>query len=95
MGSVVRRELWLFCREPVFDRPFSKLRESSRAPSLIDCDGTLAPFGMDPERAIPYPKVRERPDAIVGSRTARAVVIIGHHAGGVRPISPISMEARS
>ena len=47
---------------------------------MLDYDGTLAPFHVQPERAIPYPEVRPVMEEIVKAGGTRLVVVSGRPA---------------
>ena len=53
---------------------------------LLDYDGTLAPFCLDRERALPYPKVTALLQEIVDSGGTRVVIITGRNAQEVGPL---------
>jgi trehalose 6-phosphate phosphatase len=53
---------------------------------MLDYDGTLAPFNVRPERAVPYPEVLPVLDAIVSTGAVRVVVVSGRPAGEVPPL---------
>ncbi len=62
---------------------------AARAPSrilLLDYDGTLAPFRVNPAEAVPYPGVPEAIEAIVQSRSTRVVIVSGRPAREVPPL---------
>ena len=48
---------------------FHKLAGARARVLLLDYDGTLAPFRTERDRAVPYPGVRERVEALVGGGT--------------------------
>lgn len=50
---------------------------------MLDYDGTLAPFHVDPARAVPYPEVVPVLEAIVASGGTRIVVVSGRPADEV------------
>jgi len=50
---------------------------------MLDYDGTLAPFQVRPERAIPYPGVEEVLDEIMVAEASRVVIVSG------RPVSEL------
>lgn len=53
---------------------------------MLDYDGTLAPFQVRPERAVPYPGVRDALEAIVASGTTRVVIVSGRPAANLAPL---------
>ena len=65
----------------------------ARAPSrllMLDYDGTLAPFKVDPSQAVPYPEVRPVLADIVQSHGTRVVVVSGRPADEVPPLLGLS-----
>ena len=53
---------------------------------MLDYDGTLAPFHVQPERAAPYPEVRAAVDQIVEAGGTRVVIVSGRPADEVPPL---------
>jgi len=53
---------------------------------MLDYDGTLAPFVIRRDRAVPYPGVREALEAIAGTGRTRVVVVSGRSAGDLVPL---------
>ena len=61
----------------------------SRAPGrvlMLDYDGTLAPFQVRPERATPYPGVREALEDLVEDGGTRVVIVSGRPAADLVPL---------
>lgn len=48
---------------------------------MLDYDGTLAPFRVERDRAVPYPGVRERVQALLAADRSRVVVVTGRALG--------------
>ena len=48
---------------------------------MLDYDGTLAPFRVERDRALPYPGVGERLEALLGDGRSRVVVVTGRALG--------------
>lgn len=48
---------------------------------MLDYDGTLAPFRVERDQAVPYPGVRERLEALLGDGRSRVVVVTGRATG--------------
>ncbi len=65
---------------------FSKLGKSKKTVLLIDYDGTLAPFCVERDKAVPYDGVRERLDAIIATGRMRVVVISGRWTRELIPL---------
>lgn len=53
---------------------------------MLDYDGTLAPFEIRPERATPYPGVREALETVIEEGGTRVVIISGRRAAEVVPL---------
>jgi len=53
---------------------------------MLDYDGTLAPFQVRPERAVPYPGVREALAALTAAGDTRIVIVSGRPAADVVPL---------
>ena len=65
----------------------------TRAPArvlMLDYDGTLAPFQVRPERAIPYPGVEELLDGIMAAERSRVVIVSGRSVGDLVPLLNLS-----
>src|ERR1700722_3211344 len=58
--------------------PFSAL--------LLDYDGTLSPFCLDPQKALPYPGVTALLQEVILNRRTRVVIITGRNALEVIPL---------
>ena len=61
----------------------------TRAPArvlILDYDGTLAPFQVRPERAVPYPGVEEALDEIMGAARSRVVIVTGRTVADLLPL---------
>ena len=60
-----------------------------RAPSrvlMLDYDGTLAPFHLRPDLAVPYPEVSPVLEAIIAAGGTRVVLVSGRPAGELPPL---------
>ena len=53
---------------------------------LLDYDGTLAPFRVERDQAVPYPGVREAVRGLMASGRTRVAVISGRHLADLRPL---------
>jgi trehalose 6-phosphate phosphatase len=76
-GVVVDTEIEQFLRS-VTRSPLSAL--------LLDYDGTLAPFSVERQQAVPYPGVRALLQEIMDSRRTRLVIVTGRTAEDVNPL---------
>jgi len=64
----------------------SQLSECSRRLLLLDYDGTLAPFQLDPLTAEPYPGVREALDRIMEAGHTQVVIVSGRWTRDLLPL---------
>ena len=53
---------------------------------MLDYDGTLAPFQVRAERAVPYPGVREALESLVAAGGTRVVIVSGRPALSLLPL---------
>jgi trehalose-phosphatase len=53
---------------------------------LLDYDGTLAPFCLDRQQALPYPGITELLQAIITNGRTRVVIITGRNAQEIIPL---------
>src|SRR5579884_2183443 len=67
---------------------FAQLRDASSRILLLDYDGTLAPFRVERDRALPYPEIPSLIERIMASGT-RVVLISGRSAKEVRQLCGI------
>jgi trehalose-phosphatase len=65
---------------------FVKLALAPRSALLLDYDGTLAPFRVDPQDALPYPGVREALDALMAQHDTRVVLVSGRWTRDLLPL---------
>ncbi len=65
---------------------FRRLQTAPRRALLLDYDGTLAPFRVQPEEATLYPGVREILDAIMENGRTRVVLVSGR---GTKDLIPL------
>lgn len=56
---------------------FGQVRAAPRRALLLDYDGTLAPFRIERDQAVPYPEVRSLLNAILAAGHTRLVIISG------------------
>ncbi len=82
----MQREL----RTPVpsvdLDAFFARVRSAPARALLLDYDGTLAPFHVDPAQARPYAGVREALDALMAQRRTRLVLVSGRWTRDLLPL---------
>jgi trehalose 6-phosphate phosphatase len=65
------------------DQFIAKVAESDRSALLLDYDGTLAPFSIDRQEALPYPGVVPTLQEIMASGRTRVVIVTGRSASEV------------
>jgi trehalose-phosphatase len=68
------------------DRFFTTMSVASQRVLLLDYDGTLAPFRVARDQAVPYPGVRDLLDAILAAQHTRVVVISGRAIADLIPL---------
>jgi trehalose-phosphatase len=68
------------------DRFFERLAQAPRAALLLDYDGTLAPFCVDPQEARPYPGVRAALDTLMAQHDTRVVLVSGRWTRDLLPL---------
>jgi trehalose-phosphatase len=59
---------------------------------MLDYDGTLAPFHVRPERAVPYPGVAEALDGIMRDGSTRVVIVSGRRAADLIALLPLKRQ---
>ncbi len=59
---------------------FESLKQTGRPILMLDYDGTLAPFVVERDEAVPYPGVREMLSKIAGARHTRMIIVTGRRA---------------
>jgi len=65
---------------------FERLIHAPQRLLLLDYDGTLAPFHVDPEAAAPYAGVREQLDDIMNDPRSHVIVVSGRPARELLPL---------
>ncbi len=65
---------------------FQKLGTKVNRALLLDYDGTLAPFRIEREKAVPYPGVREILDNIIETGGTRLILISGRSTKDLIPL---------
>lgn len=68
------------------DTFFPLLAEAPARALLLDYDGTLAPFRLERDEAVPYPGVREALDALIEAGHTRTAVISGRATQDLLPL---------
>jgi len=53
---------------------------------MLDYDGTLAPFRVERDRAVPYPGIRKLLEGIIAAGRTRLIVITGRSIDDLRPL---------
>ncbi|OGT71767.1 MAG: trehalose-phosphatase [Gammaproteobacteria bacterium RIFCSPLOWO2_02_FULL_56_15] len=74
--------------QPQFDLEvfFNRVRAAPVRVLMLDYDGTLAPFHIDPARATPYPGVVPLLDAIMDNGATRLVIVSGRLTKDLIPL---------
>lgn len=72
--------------QPEFRTFFDRLAAHPVSALALDYDGTLAPFRIDRDSALPWPGVREAVQKILESHQTRVVLISGRRAEEVRDL---------
>lgn len=65
---------------------YRRLRSAPERALLLDYDGTLAPFHIQTDKALPYPGVREILDTIMESGHTRLVIVSGRWTRDLKPL---------
>lgn len=65
---------------------FERVASAAGRLLMLDYDGTLAPFDVRPERAVPYPEVATALAGIVAAGGTRVVIVSGRPAAEVPPL---------
>ena len=71
---------------------FKCLREAQQSALFLDYDGTLAPFHIRPEKAFPYPGIREILGEIAKSLSTRVVIVSGRYTKDLLPLLGLSQR---
>jgi trehalose-phosphatase len=69
---------------------YGRLQSVPRRVLMLDYDGTLAPFRVRPEQAVPYPGVPELLEALTLQEDTRVVVVTGRRARDVAALLEVS-----
>ena len=71
-----------------------RLRAAPRSVLMLDYDGTLAPFQLEPGRAYPYPGVEHRLAALAGLASVRLVLVSGRPVQGLAELLETRMGGK-
>ena len=71
---------------------FKHLKKAEQRALFLDYDGTLAPFHIRPEKAVPYSGVREILDELCRSVSTRVVVVSGRYTKDLIPLLGLSQR---
>jgi trehalose-phosphatase len=65
---------------------FDHVRRADERALLLDYDGTLAPFRVQRDEAVPYPGVRQLLDDLLGDQRSRLIIISGRAMSDLIPL---------
>jgi trehalose-phosphatase len=68
------------------DAFFARIASAPERVLMLDYDGTLAPFHIDPSRAVPYPQARAALDRVLEAACTRVVIVSGRPARELPPL---------
>ncbi len=71
---------------------YKRIREASQKVILLDYDGTLAPFHIEPDKACPYPGVREVLNRLMKVKDIRLVIITGRWIKDLMPLLQLERQ---
>jgi trehalose 6-phosphate phosphatase len=71
------------------DAFYGQLATARERVLMLDYDGTLAPFEIRPEEAVPYPGVTETLSALMAQGNTRVVIVSGRRAAEVADLLPL------
>jgi len=77
---------------PHLERLWTDLATKRQAALLLDYDGTLAPFQIDPAQARPYPGIESLLNRICGLPNDRLIIVSGRWLNDLRPLLKLSFE---
>ncbi len=69
-----------------FDAFFESLQAAPKRVLMLDYDGTLAPFRLEPHKAVPYPGVCEMLDRVLDDGGTRLAIISGRWIRDLIPL---------
>ena len=78
---------------PILRELFQSLQKTPPEKRLLmlDYDGTLAPFRVERDQAVPYPGVSEILDRLIASKTSRVVIVSGRAVKDLVPLLGLSL----
>ena len=71
---------------------FDSLGKAADRVLMLDYDGTLAPFHVDPAQAVPYPGVLRSLDSIAAVTGTRVVIVSGRPVQELLPLLPLKVR---
>ncbi len=71
---------------------YSQLATAPQRVLMLDYDGTLAPFKVRPEQAVPYPGVTDCLRALMDQGNTRVVIVSGRRAAEVAELLPLGRQ---
>lgn len=71
---------------------FATLAHARRRVLMLDYDGTLAPFHVNPDEAIPYPGMREALDGLMAAGHTRVVIVSGRWTRDLLPLLGLKQQ---
>jgi trehalose 6-phosphate phosphatase len=74
----------------ILDRFFKTLGETKESLLILDYDGTLSPFSLNPSQAFPYPGVCERIEQVMKLRKTEVVIISGRDLESLTRLLPLN-----
>lgn len=74
----------------ILDLFFDQLSQATKRVLLLDYDGTIAPFSVHRNQALPYPRVPELLDCIMSTCHTRVVLTTGRPAREILPLLGIN-----
>ena len=78
--------------ETNLDLFYQKLKKASQKALLLDYDGTLAPFQVEPNKAYPYPGVTKMLNRILQKIDTRLVIITGRWIRDLTPLLQLERQ---
>ena len=71
---------------------YHRRNEASEKALLLDYDGTLAPFHLEPNKAEPYPGIRKLLNRLMQVIDVRLVIITGRRTGDLIPLLQLEKQ---